>query len=66
MILMMNEVSVLNRLQGDQVRYQPIGPHPVSYVDFSADYPRFPKIQSVTVAEDDMDLYMSLKPCKYT
>jgi chloride channel 7 len=48
--------------EGDQVRYQPLNPYPKSYMDFSADYPRYPKIQSVTVAEDDMDLYMTLKP----
>lgn len=34
-------------------------------MDFSADYPRYPKIQSVTIAEDDMDFYMTLKPCTY-
>jgi hypothetical protein len=38
---------------------------PVSLLDFSADYPRFPPISSVNLGLDDLSQYLDLTPCTY-
>lgn len=36
---------------------------PVSLLDFSADYPRYPPLSSVQLAVDDLAQYLDLAPC---
>jgi chloride channel 7 len=38
---------------------------PVTLLDFSADYPRFPPISSVNLTEDELAQYLELTPCTY-
>ncbi len=39
---------------------------PVTLLDFSEDYPRFPPISSVNLTADDLSQYLDLTPCTYS
>ncbi len=38
---------------------------PVTLLDFSEDYPRYPPITSVSLAHDELAQYLDLTPCTY-
>lgn len=40
----------------------PDNDHSLSYLDFNAQYPRWPKIETIQLDEDDMDKWMDLTP----